>query len=98
VREALGNDVVSVFILPPSMTELRARLDRRAEDSAATIDKRLENAKREIERWRQYDFVVVNDDLQRAYAQVVAIVAAERTRCARVSEGVEDFVARLLAG
>ena len=64
VREALGSDVVSVFILPPSMAELRARLDRRAEDSAATIEKRLENAKREIERWRQYDYVIVNDDLQ----------------------------------
>ncbi len=96
VREALGPDVVSIFILPPSMTELRARLDRRAEDSAATIDKRLENAKREIERWRQYDYVVVNDDLQRAYAAVVAIIAAERTRCARVAEGVEGFVAQLL--
>lgn len=96
VREALGPDVVSVFILPPSMSELRARLDRRAEDSAATIDRRLENARREIERWRQYDYVVVNDDLQRAYAQVVAIIGAERARCARVAEGVEDFVGRLL--
>ena len=98
VRAALGADVVSVFILPPSMTELRARLDRRAEDSAATIGKRLENAKREIERWRQYDYVVVNDDLQRAYAQVVAIVAAEQTRCARVAAGVEGLVERLLKG
>jgi len=98
VREALGSDVVSIFILPPSMAELRARLDRRAEDSAATIDKRLENAKREIERWRQYDYVVVNDDLQRAYGQVVAIISAERTRCARVAEGVESFVERLLKG
>jgi guanylate kinase len=87
VRAALGADVVSIFILPPSMAELRARLDRRAEDSAATIDKRLQNARREIERWRQYDYVVVNDDLQRAYAQVVAIVAAERTRCARLLQG-----------
>jgi len=97
-REALGADVVSVFILPPSMAELRARLERRAEDSAATIDQRLANARREIERWRHYDYVVVNDDLQQAYAQVVAIVAAERARCARVAEGVEGFVARLLAG
>lgn len=98
MRDALGSDVVSIFILPPSMAELRARLDRRNEDSAATIDKRLDNAKREIERWRQYDYVVVNDDLQRAYAQVVAIVDAERARCARVAEGVEGFVARLLEG
>ena len=80
VREALGGDVVSVFILPPSMKELRARLERRAEDSAATIGQRLENAKREIERWRHYDYVVINDDLQGAYRQVVAIVDAERAR------------------
>src|SRR5271170_6938045 len=66
MRTALGADVVSVFILPPSMAELRTRLDRRAEDSAAMIDRRLETAKREIARWRQYDYVVVNDDLQRA--------------------------------
>ena len=98
VKEALGADVVSVFILPPSMTELRARLERRAEDSTATIGQRLENAKREIERWRLYDYVVINDDLQRAYRQVVAILDAERTRGARVAEGVEGFVAGLLAG
>ena len=98
VRDRLGDDVVSIFVLPPSMTELRARLDRRAEDSAATIEKRLENARREIERWRQYDHVVVNDDLQQAYAKVSAIIAAERARCGRVTEGVEAFVATLLKG
>ena len=98
VREALGSDVVSVFVLPPSMAELRARRERRAEDSAATIGKRLENAKREIERWRLYDYVVVNDDLQSAYRSVVSILAAERVRCARASEGVEAFVGELLAG
>jgi len=98
VREALGSDVVSVFILPPSMAELRARLERRAEDSAATISARLDNAKREIERWRLYDYVVVNDDLQRAYHDVVAILTAERTRGARVAEGIEGFVDTLLAG
>ncbi len=80
------------------MTELRARLDRRAEDSAATIEKRLANAKREIERWRQYDYVVVNDDLQQAYVRVSAIIAAERARCPRVADGVEAFVEALLKG
>jgi guanylate kinase len=97
VREALGADVVSVFVLPPSMSELRGRLERRAEDSAATIGKRLENAKREIERWRLYDYVVINDDLQRAYRQIVAIVDAERARVTRTAQGIEGFVARLLA-
>ena len=98
VRETLGADVVSIFILPPSMEELRARLDRRAEDSAATIAARLDNARREIERWRQYDYVLINDDLQRAYAQVVSIIAAERLRQPRVAAGVEEFVKRLLEG
>ena len=97
VRQALGADVVSVFILPPSMQELRARLDRRAEDSATTIAARLDNARREIERWRQYDYVLINDDLQRAYEQVVAIIMAERLRQPRVATGVEAFVKRLLA-
>ena len=98
VRKNLGDDVVSIFILPPSMAELRARLDRRAEDSAATIAARLDNAQREIERWRQYDYVLVNDDLQRAYGQVVAIIAAERLREPRVAAGVEEFVKGLLEG
>jgi guanylate kinase len=97
VRQALGADVVSVFILPPSMQELRSRLDRRAEDSAATIAARLDNARREIERWRQYDYVLVNDDLQRAYEQVVAIIRAERLRQPRVAVGVDAFVKELLA-
>ena len=98
VRKSLGEDVVSVFILPPSMAELRARLDRRAEDSSATIAARLDNARREIERWRQYDYVIVNDDLQRAYGQVVSIIVAERLREPRLAAGVEDFVKRLLEG
>jgi guanylate kinase len=98
VRERLGADVVSIFILPPSMKELRARLDRRAEDSAATIEQRLANSRREIERWRQYDYVIINDDLQRAYAQVSAIVAAERAKGPRVAAGVEGFVEGLLRG
>ena len=98
VREALGGDVVSVFILPPSMKELRARLERRAEDSASTIETRLENAKREIERWKLYDYVVVNEDLQNAYRQVVAILDAERAKARRGAEGIEAFVKDLLAG
>ena len=97
VREALGGDVVSVFILPPSMKELRSRLERRAEDSAATIEKRLDNAKREIERWKLYDYVVVNEDLQNAYRQVTAILEAERARARRGAEGIEAFVEGLLA-
>ena len=96
VRTALGDDVVSIFVLPPSMKELRMRLERRAEDSADTIDARLAAARKEIERWRLYDYVIVNDDLQSAYRQVVAIVEAERARQTRLAEGVESFVADLI--
>jgi guanylate kinase len=96
MRERLGDDVVSIFVLPPSMRELRARLERRAEDSSSSIGTRLDNARREIERWRNYQYVIVNDDLQRGYKDVVAIVAAERLRCSRVEAGIERFVAGLM--
>ncbi len=96
VRERLGDDVVSVFVLPPSMRELRARLERRAEDSAASIDTRLETARQEIGRWRNYQYVIVNHDLQRAYGDVLAIVAAERLRATRLEAGIEQLVGRLM--
>ena len=98
VRQRIGDDVVSIFVLPPSMTELRARLERRNEDSAATIEKRLEAARHEIERWRNYHYVIVNDDLQRAYRDVLAIVTAERLKVRRVQAGVEGFVEGLVHG
>ena len=96
VRERLGDSVVSIFVLPPSMRELRARLERRAEDSAASIGTRLETARQEIGRWRNYQYVIVNDDLQRAYRDVVAIVTAERLRSRRVEVGIEALVGRLM--
>jgi guanylate kinase len=97
VRERLGDDVVSIFVLPPSMSELRARLERRAEDTAASIDARFQNARTEIERWRDYHYVVVNDDLTRAYYDVKTIVAAERLRARRIQAGVGQLVDRLMA-
>jgi guanylate kinase len=97
VRERLGDDVVSIFILPPSMRELRGRLERRAEDTASSIEARFQNARREIERWRDYHYVVVNDDLNRAYRDVTTIVAAERLRARRIQAGVEQLVERLMA-
>ena len=97
VRERLGDVVVSIFVLPPSMRELRARLERRAEDTASSIEARFESARREIERWRDYHYVVVNDDLKRAYRDVTAIVTAERLRTRRIQAGVEQLVERLMA-
>jgi guanylate kinase len=97
VRERLGDDVVSIFVLPPSMRELRARLERRAEDTASSIDARFQNARTEIERWRDYHYVVVNDDLNRAYRDVTAIVTAERLRSKRIEAGVKVLVDGLTA-
>jgi guanylate kinase len=98
MRERLGDDVVTIFVLPPSMRELRSRLERRAEDSSTTIDERLDNAKSEIERWRNYHYVIVNDDLQRAYSDALAIVTAERLRVPRAAVGIERFVQSLIRG
>ena len=96
VRSKLAQDVVTVFILPPSMAELRQRLERRAEDSAETIEKRLANARTEIQRWVEYDYVIINDDLQNAFRALQGILAAERLRRARRT-GLAPFVEGLLA-
>ena len=96
VRQKAPQDVVTIFILPPTMKELRARLERRAEDSQETIDKRLVNARHEIQRWTSYDYVLVNDDLQQTYKQVLTILAAERLRRGRAQEAITGFVDRLL--
>ncbi len=97
VRERLGDDVVSIFVLPPSMQELRARLERRAEDTASSIEARFQNAREEIERWRDYHYVVVNDELTNAYRDVKTIVTAERLRARRSEAGVKQLVGRLMA-
>jgi guanylate kinase len=91
----MRGDIVSIFILPPSMKELKARLKRRAEDQEDVIETRLKNSRTEIEHWTEYDFVVVNDDLDRAFSQVKAIVVAERLRRDR-RPGLFDFVSGLL--
>ena len=97
VREAASTDVVTIFILPPSMRELRVRLERRAEDSGDTIAKRLENARNEITRWEQYDYVLINDDIQKTFDDLTAIVTAERLRRPRVQPAIKEFVKRLLS-
>jgi guanylate kinase len=97
VRSKAPNDVVTIFILPPSMRELRARLERRAEDAPSVIAQRLDNARHEIGRWTTYDYVIVNDDLQRALGEVKAILVAERLKRARQQLGVDAFVKSLLA-
>ncbi len=95
VRGNAPGDVVSVFILPPSIPELRQRLLRRAEDTQEVIARRLQAAKIEIERWRDYDYVLVNDDLGRTFARLRAILSAERLRRDR-QVGLPDFVDGLM--
>ena len=95
LQDKMPADVVSIFILPPSMTELQSRLHRRAEDTEEVIQTRLANSRSEIEHWREYDYVVVNDDLNRAFTALKSIVEAERLRRDR-RPGLFDFVTRLL--
>lgn len=95
LQEKMRADVVAIFILPPSMSELQSRLHRRAEDTAEVIATRLANSRSEIEHWREYDYVIVNDDLQAAYDAMRAIVASERLRRDR-RPGLFDFVRELL--
>lgn len=91
---AKPDDVVSVFILPPSMAELKARLERRAEDKADVIAHRLTNARDEIEHWIEYDYVVVNEDLDRSLTNVRSILIAERNKRSR-QIGLAEFVVKL---
>ena len=95
IRARARDDVATVFILPPSMLELRARLERRAEDRPEVIARRLAAARNEISRWALYDYVLVNDDLQRTLGDVLSILTAERLRRLRTEAAVAGFVARL---
>jgi len=73
-------EIASVFILPPSINELRNRLERRAEDSRETIERRLQNARIEMSHWQEYDYVLVNSDIDRTFRDLRAILAAERLK------------------
>ena len=90
--------VVSIFILPPSIDELMSRLHRRAEDTEEVIERRLANAEVEIPHWREYDYVIVNDDLERAFHRAESILMAERLRVDRRISGLGDFEERLIGG
>ncbi len=94
---AMPEEVVRVFVLPPSMAELEERLRRRAEDADEVIARRLTNAREEMTRWRDYDYVIVNDDVQRSLKRVQSILTAERLKRVR-NPALGDFVEALLAG
>ncbi len=88
-------DVVRVFILPPSIEELRRRLESRAQDASDIIDARMERARSEISHWDAYDYVVINDDVDTCFAKVARILAAERMKRQRQT-GLIPFVRELM--
>ena len=94
--QKMRNDVVSVFVLPPSASELKIRLERRAEDTDETIARRLRNAADEIPHWTEYDYVLVNRDLDKSFARLRAILTAERLKRVLLPE-LGNFVANLLS-
>ena len=85
------DDMITIFILPPSIRELRKRLERRAQDSKETIETRLKNARIEMEHWKEYDYVLVNEDLDQSCARVRSILAAARQKRDRFTQ-MESFV------
>lgn len=84
-------DMVTVFILPPSIKELRARLERRAEDGPEVIRRRLKNARIEMDHWQEYDHVIINEDLEQSVEEVRAILSAARTNGRRLTQ-MQSFV------
>jgi len=88
------DDLVRVFILPPSRAELERRLSTRAQDSAEVVAGRMAEADNEISRWSEYDYVIINDDVEKAERELKAIVAAERLNRQRQT-GLVDFVRTL---
>ena len=97
LADANNDDLVSVFILPPSTRDLEKRLLSRAQDSADVVAARMSKASDEISHYREYDYILVNDDLDQTIGEVKAIIQAERLRRDR-QVGLTDFVKRLRAG
>ena len=94
--EKAGRDLVSIFVLPPSIPDLEQRLRTRAQDSDEVIRGRMAKAADEMSHWAEYDYVIINTDIDHAFAQVQSILAAERLTRERQT-GLSDFVRRLQA-
>jgi guanylate kinase len=86
---------VSIFVLPPSHDELERRLRTRAQDEASVVARRMAKASSEISHWPEYDYVIVNDDIDVAHAKVLSILMAERLKRTR-QIGLSDFVRQLI--
>ena len=96
LRDQAKDDVVTVFILPPTAADLEQRLNVRAQDTPEIVRRRMLGASNEIQHWQDYDYVVINYDIEQSVAAVRAILAAERQRRSRLT-GLKDFVRNLLA-
>jgi guanylate kinase len=97
VKASLRDDLVTIFVLPPSLEALEARLKTRAQDSAEIVAARMEKSAEEMSHWPEYGYVIVNDDLEASVAQAQAIVTAERLSRDRQT-GLADFVTWLRGG
>ncbi len=91
IKQSMRDDVVSIFILPPSIAELERRLRGRAQDSEEVIAGRMAKSQAEISHWAEYDYVLVNDDIDQAFDKLTTILLAERLRRAR-QPSLSDFV------
>jgi guanylate kinase len=92
IRESLAvEDVVGVSIVPPSLEELKKRLESRGQDDTVVITKRMEQANQEMSHWREFEYLVINDDLERAKEDLVAIVRAERLTRDRMAGQIEKI-------
>ena len=96
LRAKAGDDVVTVFILPPTVADLEQRLNVRAQDPPEIVRRRMLGASNEIQHWTEYDYVVVNYDIDRSVAAIRAVLTAERLRRTRLT-GLKQFVQNLLA-
>jgi guanylate kinase len=97
LKDKVRDDLVSIFILPPSRSELQDRLERRAQDSAEVVASRMEKAADEMSHWAEYDYVILNSDLDESVRQARSILIAERARRER-QIGLAEFVNRLRGG
>jgi len=96
LREKAVHDLVSIFVLPPSIPDLERRLRARAQDSDEVIHARMARAADEMSHWAEYDYVVINTDIDRAFSEVRSILAAERLKRERQT-GLSAFVRGLQA-
>ena len=96
LREKAVHDLVSIFVLPPSIPDLERRLRTRAQDSDEVIHARMARAADEMSHWAEYDYVVINTDIDRAFSEVRSILAAERLKRERQT-GLSEFVRGLQA-